>query len=71
MNSRNTHVSDPEIIKEFHESEDAFLTAAELSERFCLTRQAINNRLKQLHNDGVLKKKRAGSRAVGWWLAED
>ena len=64
-------VSDERILKEFQSSEDAFLTATEIAESLSMTRQAVNRRLKILEQEGKLVSKKAGSRAVGWWLVDD
>jgi Fic family protein len=72
MNSGRTgKVSDAEIISAFQDSEDAFLTAAEVAEKFDITQQAAHSRLAGLHERGVLHRKKAGARAVGWWLSDD
>lgn len=67
---RNGKVSDSEIISEFQDNEAAFLTAAEVAERFDITQQAAHSRLSDLHERGVLERKKAGARAVGWWLSD-
>lgn len=71
MSPQYRHTSDSEIVEVFRESEDPFLTAPEVAESLSLTRQAINARLKNLHDDGVLERKEAGSHAVGWWLVDE
>jgi hypothetical protein len=32
-----------------------------------VSRQAINQRLNRMHEKGLVGKKKAGARAVGWW----
>lgn len=71
MPSQYRHTPDSEIVELFRESDDAFLTAPEVAESLELTRQAINSRLNNLHEDGVLERKKAGSHAVGWWLVDE
>lgn len=71
MSDQHSNVSDEEIMEVFYRSNDAFLTAAEIAERLGFSRQAANHRLKQLEDEGLLRRKSAGSRAVGWWKTED
>jgi biotin operon repressor len=66
---RPPRVGDSDIIEEFRQTDDAFLTAAEIAESIGMSRQGVNHRLKQLHDEGVVERKKAGGRAVGWWLA--
>lgn len=63
-------VSDEEILKAFDDTEDAVLTAVEVADRFNITQQAAHSRLASLHDEGKLKRKKAGSRAVVWWRAD-
>lgn len=60
-------VSDQEILKLFDAVDEAFLTAPEIADRFGVSRQAVNNRLKRMEADGLLESKKAGASAVGWW----
>jgi DNA-binding Lrp family transcriptional regulator len=69
MSAQRKRVTDQDILEEFRQSPDAFLTAAEIAESIPMTRQGVNNRLKRLEEEGLVKRKKAGSRAVGWWLA--
>jgi DNA-binding GntR family transcriptional regulator len=68
MSGRPRYLSDEQILDEFRTSDDAFLTAVEIAESFSMTRTGIRRRLEQLEEDGALRSKKAGSRAVGWWL---
>lgn len=70
MCARTRNVKDEDLLEEFRASEDAFLTAAEIAESVGMTRQNVNRRLRELHKNGVLKRKQAGARAVGYWLSE-
>lgn len=60
-------VTDQDILKVFDRIEAPFLTAAELGEELGITRQAANYRLKRMHEDGLVGRKEAGARSVGWW----
>lgn len=65
---RTKQISDEEILHVFKESEDAFLTAGEIADTFGYTNQGIIKRLNDLHDRGLVERKEAGGRAVGWWL---
>lgn len=60
-------VTDQEILKLFDKDNEAFLTAPEIADRFGVSRQAVNNRLKRMEEDGLVESKKAGASAVGWW----
>ena len=47
------------------------MTATEISEHVGKTRQGVKYQLDNLHEQGVVERKAAGSRAVGWWLTRD
>lgn len=64
-------MTDSEILDQFRESDDPFLTGPEIAESLSVTRQAVNIRLRELHEEGVVERKEAGSHAVGWWISED
>jgi len=58
------------IVIEIRATDDPFVTAAELSDSLEASRQSINYRLNQLEEAGCVDRKKAGSRAVGWWLID-
>lgn len=60
-------VSEQDILKLFDGSDDPFLTAPEIAERFEVTPQAITYRLKRMGEKDLVDRKDAGSNAVGWW----
>lgn len=60
-------VSDNDILKLFDAAEAPFLTAGELAEQLPITRAAVNHRLNQMHEKGLIDRKETGARAVGWW----
>ena len=63
--------SQEELITLFRETKAPILTAPEVGEEFGITQQAAYNRLKRLHDEGVVARKEVGSRAVAWWLREN
>jgi len=66
----NQKVTDEQILAEFREAEEPYLTASELSERLSITRQGLHDRLLSLYEEGEIERKKTG-RTVGWWIAED
>jgi predicted transcriptional regulator len=71
MSVAHSDVTRADVLTELRETTDRFMTAAELADALDTDRHRINYRLKKLHDDGEVEKKRAGSRAVGWWAAEN
>jgi len=69
MAGRTPKVSDEEIINCIREADEPFVTAKEIAGAVSLSRQAVNQRLNDLHSSGVVDKKSTGS-GVGWWVAE-
>lgn len=63
----NQKVSDEELVAEFRQSEEPYLTASELAERVSMTRQGVHDRLMELYEADVIDRKKTG-RTVGWWL---
>lgn len=60
-------VTENDILALFKEADAPVLTAAEIAEQLPLTRQAVNYRLKQLQEQGLVGRKEVGARAVVWW----
>ncbi|WP_092664187.1 winged helix-turn-helix domain-containing protein [Halorientalis persicus] len=69
MVGRTPKVSDEEIMNHIREVNDPFVTAKEVAEAVSLSRQAVNNRLNNLHDRNLVDKKSTGS-GVGWWVTE-
>ena len=61
------NMPDPELMNVFQSAEDPILTATEVAERIGVTRQYAHQRLQDLHDAGVVTRKKVGSRAVVWW----
>lgn len=68
-NSNRTEVPDDTIIEAILRADEPFATAEELSEQLSLSRQAVNQRLRQLKAEGFLERKQCGS-GYGWWVVE-
>lgn len=67
----NTHVSDNAIVELIESSGEPVVTAVEVAKHFGFTQQAAHHRLMKLYDEGVLDRKKAGARAVVWWIAGD
>ena len=46
---------------------DEPLSASDVADEFDLSNRAALNKLERLHEDGKIKRKNVGSRAVVWW----
>lgn len=60
-------VTEQDILKVFDAADEPFLTAGEIAERLPVSRQAVNYRLQEMHEKGLVGRKDVGARAVGWW----
>lgn len=60
-------VSEQDILKIFDNSDDPILTSSEIADELPVSRQAVNYRLKQMHEEGLVDRKETGARAVAWW----
>jgi biotin operon repressor len=67
--SGRREVADDMIIRAVRDTVEPFATAEELSERLDISRQAINQRLRRLREEGFLERKQCGS-GYGWWVVE-
>jgi len=61
-------VSDAELIQAIKRHPDPAVKSIELAEQLPLTSTRINELLKSLESEGILRKKLFGS-ANGWWVA--
>lgn len=70
MTDGNREISDSDIVQQFQDADEPFVGASELAEQLGMSRQAMNYRLRQLLDDGVVDRKKVGS-GYGWWLERD
>jgi Fic family protein len=63
-------VNDNEIVATFREATDPVFSAAECAGLWNMSEQGARNRLEKLVADGVLEKKKPGSRTAVYWLPE-
>lgn len=61
-------IEDERIIGEFQNSPGPVDTAPDLAERLPLTADAIRRRLRDMEEEGRVKSRTVGSRAVVWWV---
>jgi predicted transcriptional regulator len=67
---RKPTVSDEEILRAVRVHPEPVITAKDIVEQIELTRQGVHNRLEDLVEEGYLKRKEVGSRAVVYWLSD-
>lgn len=67
----NERVSDQEILEAFDEIRGPYVTAGELSEVLPISRSAINERLKDLLDEGLVERKKPTQNMAGWWRPEN
>jgi len=66
---KDRSVSDAELLDAIKQHPDPAVKSTELAEQLPLTSTRINQLLKSLEDDGILRKKSFGS-ANGWWIAK-
>mgnify|MGYP006291883329 CR=1 FL=1 len=71
MSDGKESVDDKEFLRLFALSADPVLTAPEFAERFSISNQAVNKRLKRLERDGIVDSKKVGSAAKVYWLSPE
>jgi len=59
-------ITDQDILKIFDRTGEP-MTAPELAEELPVTKEAVSRRLKQMHEDGLVGRKKTGARSVVWW----
>lgn len=63
-------VTDNDILLVFERHDAPFMSAKEVAEELPITKSAVNHRLNQMQDDGLVAKKKIGARAVAWWALE-
>lgn len=64
---RTPEITDEEILEVFRSTCDPVLTTSEVASNFELTHRGIRDRLETLEEEGLLKSKKVGARAMVWW----
>lgn len=65
---RGRRVSDEEILQAFKEAEEPVLTTREVGDAVGLGRRGTLERLSQLEDTGVIKRKKIGEVGAVWWF---
>lgn len=60
-------VTEQDILKIFDSADAPFLTAQEIADELPISREAVHYRLSKMKEKGLVGKKKAGARSVGWW----
>jgi len=64
-------VTDGEILHYFDTREQPVVGAGDVAERFEIKRQTADRRLKELEEEGELKRIKLGERSQAWWRERD
>lgn len=64
---RKKEVADGEILRHISFPDPA-ITAPELAERVDMSKQEANKRLRELADDGYIRRRKVGAHAVVYWL---
>jgi predicted ArsR family transcriptional regulator len=64
---RNPEITDDEILEVFRRSSDPVLSTSDVSSEFDITHRGVRDRLEGLEEEGLLKSKKVGARAIVWW----
>jgi predicted transcriptional regulator len=59
-----------DLLTVLKEHEEPFLTVGDITGRVNVSKSTVHDRLEELNDEGVVKRKEVGSRAVVWWLPE-
>lgn len=59
------------VLRAMREASDPVVTAKELSERLDCSSEAARQKLVQLHDQGLIERRKVGAGAVIWWIDED
>ena len=70
MGGRKPTVSDAEILSTFVDSVDPVLSAPEVSESLSIGTQGTYQRLRELHDRGLLDTKKVGQ-GRAWWITDE
>ncbi len=60
-------ITTQDVLLVFDAANEPFLTTAGVAEGLPVSRDAVYRRLETMRERGLVGKKKAGARAVGWW----
>lgn len=64
---RKPRITDEEILDVFRSSTDPVLTTGEVASEVDITHRGVRDRLEQLEEEGKVRSKKVGARAMVWW----
>ena len=64
---RKPKTTDEAILKVFRSSTDPVLSTSEVASELDITHRGVRDRLENLEDEGKLKSKKVGARAMVWW----
>ena len=64
-------VSDDDVLEVLSSADTPVLTTQMIADELPVSRQAVYERLRKLHDSGEVGRMKAGSRAVVWWVADE
>lgn len=64
----NGSIDDEDILRAIERHSDPCVTASEIAEMFGVSQQAAHWRLSKLVDEGKIRRKKAGAKAVVWWV---
>ncbi len=64
-------VSDDDVLEVLSGADTPVLTTQMIADELPVSRQAVYERLRKLHDSEEVDRMKAGSRAVVWWVADE
>jgi predicted transcriptional regulator len=68
---RSPEVSDEEILRAVGLHDEPVVSPSDVAEAVDMSNAGINNRLRQLADEGYLIRKEVGAKAVIYWLSDE
>ncbi|SEP07929.1 HTH domain-containing protein [Halogranum amylolyticum] len=58
------------VLKVLETSDDPVMTAKEIADQLEVSRDTVGRKLAQLSEEGKVRQKKVGARAVVWWIED-
>lgn len=71
MSGRPKKVEDVEILRQIKLTPGPVATSPEMTKELDMSSTGVNSRLRELVDDGLVKKQNVGANAVVYWLSDD
>jgi len=68
--ARSRIVTDEELLAAFDVRDDPVVTVSDISGQVELEPDSVRHRLRNLEEQGVVKSKKVGARALVWWIKD-